>query len=226
MIRVPAARCPECSGTRTTCNKYGTVLCHDCGVATMPSGKTRRLSATETPLHQAAGDGPAVDEPDFDEEEGQGTLGLAAQLDESGFLLQHVASLQPDPIRRRQPPDSDWIARVGAVAGRFHGREAGRCCVYLVLLYLPDGTYRPDDDDRSGAGYAVYVGQSFKAPKARFFDHIDGIKSSYSVRRFGLRLLARAGGHLREMSRKEALRIEAELAVALKEAGICVRGGH
>ena len=110
----------------------------------------------------------------------------------------------------------EWLPVAYAVAARCRARRRGRSNIYLVLL---------DFRDR-GEPYGVYVGMTDYAPAERFDQHKAGIRAAGSVLKRGLEVLAGPVQHLQGIARTEAERIEAELAEALRAAGITVRGGH
>jgi hypothetical protein len=64
------------------------------------------------------------------------------------------------------------------------------------------------------------------APAQRFDQHKAGIRAAGSVLRRGLEVLNGPTLHLQRIARAEALRIEAQLADALRDAGLLVEGGH
>jgi hypothetical protein len=110
-----------------------------------------------------------------------------------------------------------WLPVAYEEAARFQPVKHGRHNVYLVLL---------DYSDRRAEPYGVYVGMSHYAPVQRFEQHKAGIRAAGSVLRRGLEPLLGPTMHLRRMSRADAVRIEAELADALRDAGLFVQGGH
>jgi hypothetical protein len=111
----------------------------------------------------------------------------------------------------------DWLPTAYEVAARFRPQARGRSNVYLVLL---------DHAERHADPHGVYVGQTSHPPARRFDQHKAGIRSARSVLRCGLEVLAGPTLHLQRIARAEALRIEADLAAALAEAGLQVEGGH
>jgi hypothetical protein len=111
----------------------------------------------------------------------------------------------------------DWLPRLYAVALTFRSARRGRYNVYLVLL---------DYEDRTRGPFGVYVGSSHYSPEQRFDQHKAGIRAAGSVLRRGLELLSGPTLHLQHIARAEALRIEAQLADALRDAGLLVEGGH
>ena len=129
-------------------------------------------------------------------------------------LWQRAAASVPEWLPMRY---IDWLPTAYEVALRFHAARRGRCNVYLVLL---------DFADRRRGPYGVYVGMSHYAPAQRFDQHKAGIHAAGSVLRRGLEVLTGPILHLQRTARAEALRIEAQLAEALRDAGLLVEGGH
>lgn len=110
-----------------------------------------------------------------------------------------------------------WLATAYEIAARCSAARRGRSNIYLVLL---------DYADSAGDPHGVYVGMTGLAPDDRFDQHKAGIRAAGSVLRRGLELLTGPVMHLQGIGRAEATRIEAELAEALRAAGLRVRGGH
>jgi hypothetical protein len=111
----------------------------------------------------------------------------------------------------------EWIGIAHAVAQEFKASARGWGSVYLVLL---------DTRDHKERDWGVYVGQSRKDPEMRYREHCTGVRASGRVRRRHAGLLRLPVRHLRRIKLAEAKRIEAELAAALAERGLVVRGGH
>ena len=111
----------------------------------------------------------------------------------------------------------DWLPTLYEVALRFTATRRGRCNVYLVLL---------DFADRNRGPFGVYVGMSHYTPAQRFEQHKAGIHAAGSVLRRGIEVLTGPALHLQRIARPEALRIESQLAEALRDAGLLVEGGH
>jgi hypothetical protein len=111
----------------------------------------------------------------------------------------------------------DWLPLAYDVALRFRAAARGRYRVYLVLL---------DYEDRTRGPHGVYVGMTHYTPAQRFDQHKAGIHAAGSVLKRGLELLTGPTLHLQRLARAEALRIEAGLAEALRDAGLLVEGGH
>jgi hypothetical protein len=109
------------------------------------------------------------------------------------------------------------LATVYEVALGLRARRAGRCNVYLVLL---------DYHDRTRGPFGLYVGSSRYPPAQRFDQHKAGIRAAGSVLKRGLEVLTGPTLHLQRIARPEALRIEGQLAEALRDAGLIVEGGH
>lgn len=111
----------------------------------------------------------------------------------------------------------EWLPTLYEVTGGFRATRRGRYNLYLVLL---------DFADRNRGPHGVYVGMSHYAPSQRFDQHKAGIHAAGSVLRRGIEVLTGPTLHLQRIARPEALRIEAELAEALRDAGFLVEGGH
>jgi len=111
----------------------------------------------------------------------------------------------------------EWLPTAYEVASHCRALSHGRSNLYLVLL---------DYSDSAGDPYGIYVGMTGHAPADRFDQHKAGIRASGSVLRRGIELLVGPVMHLQGIARADALRIEAELAEALRAAGLRVRGGH
>ena len=110
----------------------------------------------------------------------------------------------------------DWLPTAYEISLKFESSAKGRSNIYLVLL---------DFVDRDGS-YGVYVGMSKYSPAQRFDQHKAGIRAAGSVLKRGIEVLTGPTMHLQYIKRSEAARIEGELALALAEAGIQVKGGH
>jgi hypothetical protein len=110
-----------------------------------------------------------------------------------------------------------WLPAAYEVAARFTAIGCGRTNIYLILL---------DFSDRRGDDHGVYVGMSRYAPAQRFDQHKAGIRAAGSVLQRGLEVLTGPVLHLQNIPRKDAARIEVELAQGLGDAGIHVEGGH
>jgi hypothetical protein len=111
----------------------------------------------------------------------------------------------------------DWLASAYEVALGLRAVRRGRSNLYLVLL---------DFEDRRRGPYGVYVGMSRYSPAQRFDQHKAGIHAAGSVLRRGLEVLTGPTLHLQHIARPEAVRLEAQLADALRDAGLLVEGGH
>jgi len=111
----------------------------------------------------------------------------------------------------------DSLPTLYEVALKFRAARRGRCNLYLVLL---------DFEDRHRGPYGIYVGMSHYTPAERFDQHKAGIHAAGSVLRRGIEVLTGPVLHLQRVARPEAVRIEAQLADALRDAGLLVEGGH
>src|SRR3569833_2806626 len=122
-------------------------------------------------------------------------------------LWQSAAQTVPEWLPMRYV---SWLPQAYDVAGRFEAAAKGKSNIYLVLL---------DYSDRRGDAHGVYVGMSEYRPAERFDQHKAGIRAAGSVLKRGIEVLTGPTLHLQRISRKEAARIEAELAAALADAG-------
>jgi len=111
----------------------------------------------------------------------------------------------------------EWLPTLYEVTLGFRATRRGRYNLYLVLL---------DFADRNRGPHGVYVGMTHYTPGQRFDQHKAGIRAAGSVLRRGIEVLTGPTLHLQRIARAEALRIEAQLADALRDAGLLVEGGH
>jgi hypothetical protein len=125
-----------------------------------------------------------------------------------------AASSVPDWLPMRHV---HWLPLAYEVTARFVPAQRGRSNIYLVLLDYSDSRADP---------YGVYVGMSGYTPAQRFDQHKAGIRAAGSVLRRGIEVLTGPTLHLQRIARTEAVRIEEELAEALRAAGLFVQGGH
>lgn len=101
--------------------------------------------------------------------------------------------------------------------------------VYVVLLDPAAGKLRKvraENPLRDARKPCVYVGMTGLTPEERFSNHKAGIKDSWYVNRFGLRLMPELYAHLNPMPYDAALQMESDLAEDLRRAGYTVTGGH
>ena len=110
-----------------------------------------------------------------------------------------------------------WLPLVYDVTARFVPPQRGRSNIYLVLLDYSDSRDDP---------FGLYVGMSHYSPAQRFEQHKAGIRAAGSVLQRGLEVLTGPTLHLQGITRTDAVRIEEELAAALRAAGLFVHGGH
>jgi hypothetical protein len=129
-------------------------------------------------------------------------------------LWQAAAATVPEWLPMRHV---HWLPMAYEVAARFQAAKRGRHNVYLVLLDYSDSRADP---------YGVYVGMSHYTPLQRFEQHKAGIRAAGSVLRRGLEVLTGPTLHLQGIARTEAVRVEEELAEALRAQGLFVQGGH
>jgi len=110
-----------------------------------------------------------------------------------------------------------WLPLAYDVTARFVPPRRGKSNIYLVLLDYSDGRGDP---------FGLYVGMSHYSPAQRFEQHKAGIRAAGSVLQRGLEVLTGPTLHLQGITRSDAVRIEEELAEALRAQGLCVQGGH
>ncbi|HVY80788.1 MAG TPA: hypothetical protein VG994_07395 [Steroidobacteraceae bacterium] len=110
-----------------------------------------------------------------------------------------------------------WLPTAYEVAARFTATGKGRYNIYLILL---------DYADRRGDAHGVYVGMTQYTPSQRFDQHKAGIRAAGCVLKRGIEVLTGPTLHLQRIKRSDAARIEAELAEALRDAGVHTEGGH
>ena len=129
-------------------------------------------------------------------------------------LWAHAAAQVPDWLPMSYV---HWLPLAYEVAAQFTAQKKGRTNVYLVLL---------DYADRRGDDHGIYVGMSRYPAAQRFDQHKAGIRASGAVLKRGIEVLTGPVLHLQGIARAEAVRIEAQLAAALADAGLTVEGGH
>lgn len=129
-------------------------------------------------------------------------------------LWKRAAPSVPDWLPMR---DIEWLPLLYEVCAQFQSRVRGRTNIYLVLLDYSDSRAEP---------HAVYVGMSHYSAHQRFDQHKAGIRAAGSVLRRGLEVLTGPTSHLQNIRRRDAARIEGDLAAALRDAGLFVQGGH
>jgi hypothetical protein len=140
---------------------------------------------------------------------------FAANIEAALAALWHSAAPSiPDWLPMRY---IEWLPALYERTLGFRATRRGRYNLYVVLL---------DFGDRNRGPHGVYVGMSHYTPAQRFDQHKAGIRAAGSVLRRGIEVLPGPTLHLQRIARAEALRIEAQLADALRDAGFLVEGGH
>jgi hypothetical protein len=129
-------------------------------------------------------------------------------------LWQSCAASIPEWLPMRHV---SWLTTAYDVAAQFSAQARGRSNIYLVLL---------DNSERRGDSHGIYVGMSRYQAAQRFDQHKAGIRAAGCVLKRGLEVLTGPVLHLQHISLAEARRIEAQLAIALADAGIRCEGGH
>ena len=129
-------------------------------------------------------------------------------------LWSAAASSIPDWLPMRHV---HWLPLAYEVSARFVSPRRGRSKIYLVLLDYSDSRRDP---------FGLYVGMSHYTPVQRFEQHKAGIRAAGSVLQRGLEVLTGPTLHLQGIPRTDAVRIEVELAEALRAEGLFVQGGH
>ncbi len=105
--------------------------------------------------------------------------------------------------------------------------------VYVIELskrvFTENAKFRNANPQFNGVLECLYVGMTSKSPKERFEQHKKGYRNKkgqklYStiVRKYGLYLRPSLYSHLDPMTRSEALKMEEELALALRRKGYAV----
>jgi hypothetical protein len=125
-----------------------------------------------------------------------------------------AASSVPDWLPMRHV---HWLSLAYEITARFIPAQRGRSNIYLVLLDYSDSRRDP---------YGIYVGMSGYSPVQRFEQHKAGIRAAGTVLKRGVEVITGPTLHLQRIARTEAVRIEEELAEALRAAGLFVQGGH
>lgn len=101
--------------------------------------------------------------------------------------------------------------------------------VYVILLVPAAAKIRKvlsANPQRAPEKPVIYVGLTGLTPEERFANHKQGIKSSWLVRRYGVRLLPELYQHLNPMPYEAAAQMEKDLTEDLRRAGYTVVGGH
>lgn len=101
--------------------------------------------------------------------------------------------------------------------------------VYVVLLDPKVGKLRKVrllNPHRDATKPCVYVGLTGLSPEERFGNHQQGIKSSFYVKRYGIRLVPELFTHLNPMPYDAAAQMEKDLTEDLRREGYTVVGGH
>lgn len=129
-------------------------------------------------------------------------------------LWQHAAKSIPEWLPMNYV---SWLPLVYEVAAGFQAAKRGRRNIYLVRL---------DYSDRGADLQGIYVGMTAYAPAQRFDQHRAGIHAAGSVLKRGQELLTGPVLHLQRIAQADAVRIEQDLAIALGDAGLLVKGGH
>lgn len=100
--------------------------------------------------------------------------------------------------------------------------------VYVIQLssdVLNEGRFRKANPGHVAGKPCVYVGMTGLDPDVRFDKHKAGIQSNRYVQKYGLQLLPEIYAAYNPMSYDEALDMEVELAIDLREAGYGVWQG-
>jgi hypothetical protein len=101
--------------------------------------------------------------------------------------------------------------------------------VYVILLSDTVAKHRSIlrlNPNRDPLKPCVYIGMTGIPVDYRFENHKNGYKSSWVVRKYGVRLMPELYEHLNPMPFEGAVQMELELAEDLRAAGYTVTGGH
>jgi hypothetical protein len=113
---------------------------------------------------------------------------------------------------------------------RWHPRMARKLHhnVYVILLdsaVAEHPSIRRLNPRRDPSKPCVYVGMTGLAVEERFENHKQGHKSSWVVKRYGVRLMPEFYAHLNPMPFEAAAQMEKDLAEDLRVEGYTVTGG-
>ena len=101
--------------------------------------------------------------------------------------------------------------------------------VYVILLKEEVSQLRQviaENPNRNPSKPCVYVGMTGLNPDERFQNHLKGVKSSYYVKHYAVKLLPELYEFLNPMPYEAALAMERDLAEDLRAEGYTVTGGH
>ncbi|MDB6175316.1 MAG: hypothetical protein JWL59_4627 [Chthoniobacteraceae bacterium] len=108
------------------------------------------------------------------------------------------------------------------MSGTFHHS------VYVVLLDKKTATHPSvlrANPGRDPAKPCIYVGMTGLPVEHRFQNHLNGYKSAWVVRKYGVRLMPELFTHLNPMPFEAAAQMERDLAEDLRSLGYTVTGG-
>ncbi len=110
-------------------------------------------------------------------------------------------------------------------------RQSGKAHhnVYVILLKEEVSQLRQviaENPNRNPSKPCVYVGMTGLNPDERFQNHLKGVKSSYYVKHYAVKLLPELYEFLNPMPYEAALAMERDLAEDLRAEGYTVTGGH
>ncbi|MDB6153347.1 MAG: hypothetical protein JWL90_1800 [Chthoniobacteraceae bacterium] len=108
------------------------------------------------------------------------------------------------------------------MSGTFHHS------VYVVLLDKKAATHPSvlrANPARDPAKPCIYVGMTGLPVEHRFQNHLNGYKSAWVVRKYGVRLMPELFTHLNPMPFEAAAQMERDLAEDLRSLGYTVTGG-
>jgi hypothetical protein len=101
--------------------------------------------------------------------------------------------------------------------------------VYVVLLDPAAARHRrvrEANPERDPGKPCLYVGMTGLPPEERFWNHRQGIKAAWVVKKYGIRLLPELYQWLNPMPFDAAAQMEHDLAEDLRRQGYTVTGGH
>ena len=142
-------------------------------------------------------------------------------------LFDLVTLVRPERFKIGGVEPADWLLDAFETARSLPKGDV-RPGIYRVYVLLLRGQAGGSD-----GALGLYVGESHLKPQARLMQHLEGVNHSRPAQRFGVAALRSFTPHLVKLSREDSMRLEAELAEALRATFLRfrlspsrVQGGH